>query len=161
MWCSQLEQKLPVGMWVPPAAPQACWAVGTPTWEPGRAAQHRISLLAVIHGQERGIRLRRGRNIQWLLVPWQVGAAGFGAVHYADHVGLCKTSLFILPVKGKELCGAGTVLGEICSHTDGDTGAPATRGGRPLPPCPTVPMSISSLLLALGSPERIQHQAKA
>lgn len=121
VWRSQLEEKVPVGMWVPPAAPQTCWAVGTHTWGPGRAAQLRISLLAVIHCQGRGIRLRRERNMQWLLALWWVRAAGFGAVHYADQVGLCKTSLFILPVKGKELCGARTVWGgDICSHTDGD-----------------------------------------
>lgn len=161
MWCSQLEQKLPVGMWVPLAASQTCWAVGTHTWGPGRAAQLRISLLAVIHCQGRGIRLRRERSTQWLLAPWRVRAAGFGAVHYADHVGLCKTSLFILPVRGKELCGARTVWGDICSRTDGDTGAPATGGGCPLTPCPTVPTGISSLLSALGSPVRIQQQAKA
>lgn len=62
------------------------------------------------------IRLRRERNMQWLLVPWRVRAAAFGAVHYADHVGLCKTSLFILPVKGTELCGAGTVWGNVQAH---------------------------------------------
>lgn len=141
---------------------QTCWAVGAHTWGPGRAAQHRISLLAVIHHQGRGIRLRRERNIQWLLALWWVRAAGFGAVHYANHVGLCKISLFVLPVKGKELCRARTVLGgEICSCTDGDTGAPATGGGCPLTPCPTVPTGISSLLLVLGSPARIQQQAKA
>lgn len=32
----------PIGMWVPPAAPQTCWAVGAHTWGCGRAAQHRI-----------------------------------------------------------------------------------------------------------------------
>lgn len=64
-----------------------------------------------------------------------------GAVRYADRMGLCKTSLFIIPIEGKELCGAGTVWGGggICSRTDGDTGALATGGG---PAGPTVPTGI-------------------
>lgn len=147
-----------LGCGVPPAAPQTCWAVGTHTWGPGRAAQLRISLLAVIHCQGRGIRLRRERNMQWLLALWWVRAAGFGAVHYADQVGLCKTSLFILPVKGKELCGARTVWGGTSAATQMvTTRAPATGGRCPLTPCPIVPTGISSLLLALGSPAKIQE----
>lgn len=35
------------------------------------------------------------------------------------------------------------------SHTDGDTEAPATSGGCPLTPFPTVPTGISVLFLAL------------
>lgn len=73
VWCSQPEQNLPVGMWVPPAAPQTCWAVGTHTWGPGRAAQCRISLLPGKRNQAEKREERPG-----LLAPWRVRAAGFG-----------------------------------------------------------------------------------
>ena len=89
-----------------------------------------------------------------------------GAVRDADGVGLCKTSLFVLPVEGKELRGAGTVWGGgTCSRTDGDTGAPATS---PALQPPHALQAFLTLLLALwrqvpasGSPARIRHQAAA
>lgn len=58
---------------------------------------------------------------------------------------LCSSSLS----RAKSSVGPGQFGGEMGSHTDGDTEAPATSGGCPLTPFPTVPTGISVLFLAL------------
>lgn len=70
---------------------------------------------------------------------------------------LCSPSLS----RVKSSAGPGQLWGGICSHTDGDTGAPATGGGPPLPACSTVPMGISCIAFSslearpsLGEPSK-------
>lgn len=88
----------------------------------------------------------------------RVRAARFGAVRYADRVGLCKTSLFIIPVEGKELCRARTVLAgaESAAAQMVMSGLQPLEEDQPCPPVPQLPWAFPALLLEveprLGEP---------
>ena len=127
--------------------PQKCWAAGTCAWRAGRAARRVVSLPAAIHGQGNRKQAEKREEHPGALCDMAGESSTFQGLcimHIAwDYVKpLCSSSLS----RAKSSAGPGQFgEGGTCSHTDGDTGAPATGGGPPLPACPAVPTGISHI----------------